>query len=129
MKVLLDTHVLLWWLQDSSRLRAPTRALMADPGSELLWSAASTWELAIKAGLGKVRLGRPLSQFVTEAIARQSLTPLPIHHAHAAAVEGLPPLHRDPFDRLLVAQATVEGVPLLTADPQLTAYGIECVRA
>ncbi len=129
MRILLDTHVLLWWLHDSARLREPTRTLFADPDSVLLWSAASTWELAIKAGLGKVRLGRPLSQFVTEVIASQSLTPLPVHHAHAATVESLPQRHRDPFDRLLVAQATVEGIPLLTADSQLAAYGIDCLPA
>lgn len=129
MKALLDTHVLLWWLGDSGRLREATRALIADPANTLLWSAASTWELAIKTGIGKVRLGRPVPRFVTAVLEQQSLVALPIHHAHAAAVAGLPPLHRDPFDRLLVAQALVERVPLLTADPQLAAYDVECLPA
>lgn len=129
MKVLLDTHVLLWWLHDASRLRPEARALIANASSELLWSAASTWELAIKAQLGKVRFGEPLRQWVTTTLAAQSLTALPVHHSHAARVEELPPLHRDPFDRLLVAQAAVENVPLITGDAQLAAYGIECIPA
>lgn len=129
MKVLLDTHVLLWWLHDSSRLRPATRAMFAAPANELLWSAASTWELAIKVQLGKLRLDEPVQSFVTRVIATQSLTALPVHHAHAARVAELPALHRDPFDRLLIAQALGEGVPFVTADGQLAAYGVECVPA
>lgn len=129
MKVLLDTHVLLWWLHDASRLRPETRDLMAAEANELLWSAASTWELAIKAQLGKVRLDEPLPTFITRMILTQGLTALPVHHSHASHVAELPAMHRDPFDRLLVAQAVVEGVPLLTADRQLAAYGIEILPA
>ena len=129
MKVLLDTHVLLWWLHDTSRLRPATRAMFAEPANELLWSAASTWELAIKVQLGKLRLDEPVHAFVMGVMAVQSLTALPVHHAHAARVAELPALHRDPFDRLLVAQAAVEGVPFVTADAQLAAYGIECLPA
>jgi PIN domain nuclease of toxin-antitoxin system len=128
-RVLLDTHVLLWWLHDSARLRSETRALLASSGNELLWSAASTWELAIKAGLGRVQFKEPLRDFVVRICAEQSLVPLPIQHAHAARVVDLPLLHRDPFDRLLVAQAAVEGVPFVTADAQLSGYGIECMPA
>ncbi len=128
-RALLDTHVLLWWLHDASRLSAATRALFADPQNELLWSAASTWEMAVKVQLGKVRLGGTVHEFVVRAIAEQSLTALPVHHAHAARVPELSPLHRDPFDRLLVAQAAVEQVPLVTGDAQLAAYGIECLTA
>lgn len=129
MKVLLDTHVLLWWLHDASRLRPATRALFAEPANELLWSAASTWELAIKVQLAKLRLDQPVHDFVMAVLAEQNLTALPVHHAHAARVAELPALHRDPFDRLLVAQAAVEGVPFLTADGQLAAYGIDCLPA
>ena len=129
MRLLLDTHVLLWWLHDASRLRPETRDLFAAEGSELLWSAASTWELAVKAQLGKLRLGESLHAFVSRVVVAQGLTSLPVHHAHAARVAELPQLHRDPFDRLLVAQASIEDVPLLTADRQLSAYGVECVPA
>jgi len=128
-KVLLDTHVLLWWLHDAARLRPATRALFTETANELLWSAASTWELAIKVQLGKMRLDKPVQVFVMAVMAAQGLTPLPVHHAHAARVAELPALHRDPFDRLLVAQAAVEGVPFVTADAQLAAYGIECLPA
>ncbi len=129
MKVLLDTHVLLWWLHDASRLRQATRELFADPRNALLWSAASTWELAIKLQVGKLRLDQPVHAFVASVMAEQGLTALPVHHAHAAAVAELPLHHRDPFDRLLVAQAAVEGVPFVTADTQLAGYGIECLPA
>jgi PIN domain nuclease of toxin-antitoxin system len=128
-KLLLDTHVLLWWLHDASRLRPETRALFADMAHEMFWSAASTWELAIKLQLGKVRLHEPLPSFVARVLAEQSLCALPIHHAHAAKVAEPPPLHRDPIDRLLVAQAAVEQLQLLTADPQIAAYGVACVSA
>lgn len=129
MRCLLDTHVLLWWLHDASRLRPETRALFADPGNVLLWSAGSTWELAIKTQIGKLRLDAPLPEFIVRVMVEQNLEGLPVHHAHAARVAGLPAIHRDPFDRLLVAQADVEGVPLLTGDPQLAAYGITCIPA
>jgi len=127
--VLLDTHVMLWWLHDSARLLPATRQLLANARHELIWSAASTWELAIKLPLGKLRIDEPLQQFVTRILREQSLVGLPVQHAHAAHVALLPPIHRDPFDRLLVAQAAVEGLPLLTADARLEDYGIECLPA
>jgi PIN domain nuclease of toxin-antitoxin system len=82
-KVLLDTHVLLWWLHDASRLRRATRSLFAQPANELLWSAASTWELAIKVQLAKLQLDQPVHDFVMAVLAEQDLTALPVHHAHA----------------------------------------------
>jgi PIN domain nuclease of toxin-antitoxin system len=127
--VLLDTHVLLWWLHDSARLQRATRQLLADAQHELVWSAASTWELGIKLALGKLRLDEPLPQFVTRILRQQGLVAMPVQHAHAAHVAQLPPIHRDPFDRLLIAQAVVESLPLLTADARLADYGIECLPA
>jgi PIN domain nuclease of toxin-antitoxin system len=127
--VLLDSHVLLWWITDASVLTDQARALFADPDSELLWSAASTWELGIKAGLGKLRLPEPLDRFVTRQLREQHLIGLPIYHDHAARVAELPPIHRDPFDRMLVAQALVEGIPLLTRDTVLDRYGVACMPA
>lgn len=129
MRCLVDTHVLLWWLHDSASLRPEARALIASGDNELLWSAASTWELGIKQGLGKLRLGEPLGPFVFRILSAENLRGLAIQHAHVVQAAGLPLLHRDPFDRLLVAQAMVEGVPLITRDQQLAAYGIECIQA
>jgi PIN domain nuclease of toxin-antitoxin system len=128
-RILLDTHVLFWWLEGGGRLRAKCRRLLADARNELLWSAASTWELAIKTTIGKVRLAEGLEAFLGRAMAQQSLTPLPVLHTHAARVVSLPLHHRDPFDRLLVAQANVEGVPLMTADAAIAAYDVERIDA
>lgn len=129
MKVLLDTHVLLRWLFESSTLRRETRDIMSAASTELLWSAASTWELGIKLQLGRLRLDEPFDTFVVRILAEQSLLGLPVQHAHAVRAAMLPPLHRDPFDRMLVAQAIVEHVPLLTRDKQLGAYGVDCIDA
>lgn len=129
MRVLLDSHVLLWWITDASSLSQPARDLFADESHELLWSAASTWELGIKASLGKLRLPEPLERFVPRQLRAQNLLGLPIHHDHAARAAELPTIHRDPFDRMLVAQALVENVPLVTRDVALGGYGIRCIAA
>lgn len=121
MKYLLDTHLLLWAAAEPKRLSKVARALLEDAGNTLLFSAASVWEVAIKAGLG-----RP--DFTAEpAVLRRGLLDngyleLPVASEHAVATGTLPPLHRDPFDRLLVAQAQVEGITLLTADPVVAQY-------
>lgn len=125
MRILLDTHILLWWLDGHERLRPKVRKLLADGKNELLWSAASTWELAIKAQIGKVRLQESVASFVSRVMVSQNLTALPIHHLHSAATAELPMHHRDPFDRLLIAQADIEGVPLLTGDERMRDYDIE----
>ncbi len=121
MKLLLDTRLLLWAANDPDRLSKSVRKLIDDPESEPVFSAASIWEIAIKSGLGRDDFA------IDAAVLRSSLadngySELPISGAHAAAVATLPPLHRDPFDRMLVAQANVEGVTLLTADPEVAAY-------
>jgi PIN domain nuclease of toxin-antitoxin system len=120
-KLLLDTRLLLWAANDPDRLSKSVRKLIDDPESEPVFSAASIWEIAIKSGLGRDDFA------IDAAVLRSSLndngySELPISGAHAAAVATLPPLHRDPFDRILVAQANVEGVTLLTADPEVAAY-------
>lgn len=121
MKLLLDTQLLLWAASEPSRLRPATRRLLDDPRHELLFSAASLWEVTIKASLGR-------DDFTVDArVLRRGLldngyAELPVTGEHAVAVAGLPPLHRDPFDRLLVAQASVEGITLLTADPVVAKY-------
>jgi PIN domain nuclease of toxin-antitoxin system len=111
------------------RLAARTRRLLTDPANDLLLSAASVWELAIKTGLGKVRLPQPLAEFVTSRVAEDGIVPLPVQHTHAMRVAELPLHHRDPFDRLLIAQAQVEALSLLTADRQLEAYDVAIIRA
>ena len=121
MRVLLDTHVLLWALGEPRRLDAEIRATIESGDTEMLFSAASIWEIAIKAGLG-----RPDFAFDPTDIARAALdtgfTELAVGANAAALVSRLPPLHRDPFDRLLVAQAIVEPATLYTADRQLVPY-------
>lgn len=121
MKYLLDTHLLLWAAAEPKRLPKKARPLLEDAGNTLLFSAASLWEVSIKAGLG-----RP--DFTAEpAVLRRGLldngyVELPISSEHAVATGTLPPIHRDPFDRILVAQAQVEGITLLTADPMVARY-------
>ncbi len=121
MKLLLDTHILLWAADRPEQLSGEAQGLIADPDNELFFSAASLWEIAIKSGLGR-------EDFVVDArLLRRGLldngySELPILSEHAVAVDGLPAIHRDPFDRLLVAQAMVEGITLLTADDIVAQY-------
>jgi len=121
-RLLLDTQVWLWMLAAPDRLSAEGRALLASTESDLLLSAASAWEIAIKHGLGKLQLPE-------SPVAHTSVTPLPIHHRHALHVAELPEHHRDPFDRLLIAQAQLEGVPIISADPRLRRYDVEVLGA
>lgn len=121
MNVLLDTNVVLWAAATPERLGSAT-SLVRDAPRRLV-SAASVWELAIKQHLGKLTLGGDVRSWVARAVRELSLDRLDITFAHAAAVEHLPDVHRDPFDRLLVAQARSEGVVLLTGDEQLLGYG------
>ncbi len=121
MKLLLDTHLLLWAAAEPGRLPARARALIKDPANELLFSAASLWEIAIKCGLGRADF-RVDPRLLRRGLLDNGYDELPITSEHAVAVESLPPLHKDPFDRILVAQATVEGITLLTADPVVAQY-------
>lgn len=126
-RLLADTHAMLWWLRDDPRLSARAREIVLDGGNELLWSMASSWEIAVKHGLGKLELDRPLHRLFAELVGEQGLEVLPIRHRHCVRVAELPRHHRDPFDRMLIAQAQEERVPLLTADPKLAAYDVEVV--
>jgi len=126
MRLLLDTHVLIWAVGDPSRLGAATRDLLEDPANEVLFSAASIWEIAIKAALGRADFPQrpePVAQAARETGFRE----LPISADIAARVVDLPLHHRDPFDRLLVAQALAEPAQFFTADPLLLRYS-ELVR-
>lgn len=129
MRALLDTQVWLWMVAAPERLSAPARALVVAPDNELLLSAASSWEIAIKYGLGKLRLPEAPGDFIPRLMTRTGITPLPVHHRHALHVATLPARHRDPFDRLLIAQAQIEKLPILTADKSFALYDVETLRA
>ncbi len=124
MKLLLDTHAFLWAAARPERL-GKHEQLVADPSTTRLLSSASSWEIAIKYALGKLPLPTPPAEYVPEAMRRLVVEGLPVEHAHALAVAGLPAHHRDPFDRLLVAQAQQERLAILSADPALDAYDVE----
>lgn len=121
MRLLCDTHLLLWAAGASERLPAAARDLIEDPAALPLFSAASIWEVAIKSGLGRADF-QVDAGLLRRGLADNGWEELPVTASHAAAVAALPPHHRDPFDRLLVAQAQVEGVTLLTSDAALGAY-------
>jgi len=125
MKILVDTHCWLWLQTQPERFSETIRRRLEDPDTDLLLSAASAWEIAIKHALGKLPLPAPPHEYVPSRMQISATTPLPIVHVHALRVAALPPHHRDPFDRLIVAQAQLEALPVLTADAQLRAYDIE----
>ena len=125
MRVLLDTHAFLWWITEDRRLSARAREVMTDGGNDLLLSAASGWEIAIKASLGRITLPIPVDRFLSEQLQRNGIGTLPIEMSHALRVHAIPLLHRDPFDRLLVAQAQLEKLRILTSDPQIAQYDVE----
>ena len=129
MRLLLDTQVWLWMLAAPERLSLSSRAIVVSTENELFLSAASAWEIAIKYGLGKLHLPSPPGDLVPRLMTRTGVTPLPVHHAHALHVATLPPRHRDPFDRLLVAQAQLEKLPILTADRSFGLYDIDVLPA
>ncbi|MBA3345041.1 MAG: type II toxin-antitoxin system VapC family toxin [Gemmatimonadales bacterium] len=123
MSLLLDTHVLIWW--DEGRRLAPQALRAIQEAQEVYVSAASAWEIAIKTALGRLRPERT----VIDAVLESGFVELPVTFRHAARVASLPPHHRDPFDRLLAAQAEVEGFILVTRDPAFVPYGIKLLRA
>jgi PIN domain nuclease of toxin-antitoxin system len=124
MRVLIDTHSVIWYVDQDHLLSSTAHAATTDPANDLLLSAASVWEVAIKVGLGKLALSLQYRQWMAKAIADLSLSILPITVEYADVQAGLPQHHRDPFDRLIVAQAISEAIPVISADPQLDAYGI-----
>lgn len=126
MRLLLDTHVVLWAATEPERL-GDAAAAIEDGATELLISAASSLEIAIKYSLGKLPLPEPPDRYVPHVILELGATPVAVEHAHALAVAALPMHHRDPFDRLLIAQAQLLSVPLVTVDPTITAYNVEVV--
>jgi PIN domain nuclease of toxin-antitoxin system len=129
MRVLLDTHCWLWMQTDPGRFSKRTRELLEDPEHDLLLSVASSWEIAIKYALGKLALPAPPSDYVPSRLQASRTTSLPIQHVHALHVAELPPHHRDPFDRLLIAQAQVEKISVVTVDPEFEPYDVKKIWA
>lgn len=122
MRLLLDTHVYFWWLLGDRRLRGAHADLMANPAHVVQVSAASIWEIGVKSALGKLD---PRDVDFLAEVERSGFVELPIHGRHAVAAASLPPHHRDPFDRVLIAQARVERLTLLTVDPAFQLYDVE----
>jgi len=127
MKVLIDTHVFLWWITNDPRLSPRAREIIADSANVVFLSAASGWEIAIKAKLGRLRLPDEPERFILKQLELNVIEVLPVQMSHALHVYALPYHHRDPFDRLLIAQARLEKVPILTADPQISRYEVEVI--
>jgi len=122
MKLLLDTHVFLWFIMGSALLSADTRALIEDEKNRKFISVASLWEIAIKSSIGKLSLSAPFDQLIPQQLSLNGFELLPIEVSHLAAVTTLPFHHRDPFDRLLIAQALAENMPIVSSDPAFDTY-------
>ncbi len=128
MKVLIDTHVFLWFILGQRQCSTSARAIIESPTNNCLISIASLWEIGIKHTLGKLELHKPIKDFF-EAIRSGGFAAMPIEPAHIIELSRLPLHHRDPFDRMLIAQAKVEGMKLLTADPQFNRYNVSILKA
>ena len=124
MRLFLDTHVLLWWLQDNPRLGPVARSLIADGENDILISVASPWEISVKHRTGKMT---ERGSAILAALASEEMELVPLTADHLAALEQLPPLHRDPFDHLILAQAQAERAAIITSDEIMPRYGIPCI--
>lgn len=124
MTILLDTHAFLWFVAGDPKLSAPARAWIEDPGNRVLLSVASLWEIVVKASVGKLPLGKTVAELVRDDVQGNDIELLPVQVGHLVTLAGLPLHHRDPFDRLLIAQSRTEGAPLVSADAAVDAYGI-----
>jgi PIN domain nuclease of toxin-antitoxin system len=124
-RFLLDTHTFLWWVSGAPELSSTARKTISDTGNECFLSIASCWEMAIKSSLGKLRLSKPVERFVHDLVTENGFRLLTIDLRHAAKVETLPFHHRDPFDRLLIAQAMTEKLTIVSADSMFSTYGVK----
>lgn len=127
MKLLLDTHAFLWWVSDDDRLSRRARRALTDEGNEAFFSVVSAWEIVVKTGLGKLRLPETPEKFLLKELERNPFAPLPLHLRHVLRLATLPNLHRDPFDRLLVAQALIEELSIVSGDEQVRRYPAKVV--
>ena len=127
MRLLLDTHAFLWAIAEEERLSPRVRDLLEDLDNDVLVSLASIWEIAIKAGLGHLDVPDDLEGFIAKQLSRTGFSLLPIEFRHVVSVRGLPTHHRDPFDRLLIAQSQIERIPVVSVDARFNVYGINIV--
>ena len=125
MRVLIDTHALLWFLNNSPRLSRRARSLIIEPRNEVLVSVGSLWKVVIKASLGRLELEEPFEELIPAQLDAERIEVLPIELRHLAALGGLPFHHRDPFDRLIIAQAVAEGIPVVSRDREFDPYPVE----
>ncbi|MCP4680468.1 MAG: type II toxin-antitoxin system VapC family toxin [Deltaproteobacteria bacterium] len=126
-RILLDTHAFLWFIYDDPRLSSAAAASIENPEIEKVFSIASVWEIAIKHQIGKLELGMEFDAFVREYLLESAIQLIPVSVVHLIAYSDLPLLHRDPFDRLLIAQSQVLKVPIVTVDSRIAAYDIPVV--
>jgi PIN domain nuclease of toxin-antitoxin system len=125
MKLLLDTHTFIWFITDNPQLSSSAKVLIEDELNEKFLSLASIWEMAVKCSIGKLRFDLPFQSFIEQQLAQNSLDLMKIEVSHLSTVATLPLHHRDPFDRLLIAQAIVEQMPIVGVDQVFDSYGIE----
>ena len=127
MKYLLDTHTFLWFVTDDNRLSSKARSIIQDSNNEIYFSAASAWEMSIKAKLGRLKLGGNLESFIIEQLTENIFGPLAITVSHSLYTEKLPQIHKDPFDRIMISQSKVEDMVLITRDREIREYKVSTV--
>ena len=128
MKLLLDTHIFIWWVDEPEKLSTAAISALEDEANELLLSVASVWEMQIKVQLGKLKLSLPLKELVKNQQDTNDLQVSPVALTHVLTLDSLPFHHKDPFDRLLMAQAIAEGLTIVTADSQFSAYPVKLLQ-
>jgi PIN domain nuclease of toxin-antitoxin system len=124
---LLDTHTFLWWIDNDTRLSKTAREVIVNPDNEIVISVISTWEIIIKYSLGKIELSESPKDYIEEMLAVNEFTVLPIKLAHTFKIAELPNHHKDPFDRLLIAQSQIEQIPIVTLDKQIIKYPVQTI--
>ncbi len=129
MKLLIDSHVWIWWMADLEALSKETRNILEDPRNEIFVSTASSWEIAIKYSIGKIILPSSPEEFFLHGLAKCGFSTLKIDNLHALRVASLPLHHNDPFDRMLIAQAQVEKLPIITSDKKFSMYEVQLIQA
>ena len=128
MRLLLDTHVFIWWADQQESLSATALSALNDEANELILSVASVWEMQIKVQLGKLKLSLPIEELIETQVETNDLGILPVALPHVLALDALPFHHKDPFDRLLIAQSIYEDVTLVSVDPEFPAYSVKLLR-
>ncbi|MFN6487669.1 MULTISPECIES: type II toxin-antitoxin system VapC family toxin [unclassified Nostoc] len=127
MRVLLDTHAFLWWVTDDPQLSSTSRTIIADSGNILFLSVASVWEIVIKTKSGKLTLPESVEEYIPNRLALNRFESLDIQMTHTLQIATLPNIHRDPFDRILIAQSQVENLPIVTIDQKIAQYSVEII--